>query len=366
MFRRFVSTVSVEYVNSPTFSLPRGSMLVSGIQPTGAFHLGNYLGATKTWHTIARKLDPSSQMVLFIADLHSLTVPQNYSVLKKQRFEAYASLLACGLDPAKVTIYHQAAVPEHTQLQWALTCFAGMGLLNRMTQWKAKADLKNDAQIQNELGAVKLGLFAYPVLMAADVLLFNATHVPVGQDQAQHLELTRDLVSAFNKQTKTKFFHYPKTLMAPSNKILNLRDPSKKMSKSDPDELTKITITEDPKSMRMKIMKATTDSIDGPLTFDPEQRPGISNLITIYSAIANQTIEETVPQIKDLSKRDLKELVAEAVVKELQEPNRVYKELMSSPDLLHKLSLEGADKARAVASKNLKEVYKILGMDMEK
>ncbi|KAG7860281.1 hypothetical protein KL939_001767 [Ogataea angusta] len=366
MFRRFVSTVSVEYVNSPAFRLPQGSMLVSGIQPTGAFHLGNYLGATKTWHTIAQKLDSSSQMILFIADLHSLTVPQNYALLKRQRFEAYASLLACGLDPAKVTIYHQAAVPEHTQLQWALTCFAGMGLLNRMTQWKAKADLKGDAQIQNELGAVKLGLFAYPVLMAADVLLFNATHVPVGQDQAQHLELTRDLVSAFNKQTKTKFFNLPKTLMAPSNKILNLRDPSKKMSKSDPDELTKITITEDPKSMRLKIMKATTDSIDGPLTFDPEQRPGISNLITIYSAIANQTIEETVPRIKDLSKRELKELVADAVVKELQEPNRIYKELIASPELLHKLSLEGAEKARAVASKNLKQVYKILGLDMEK
>ncbi|KAH3669085.1 hypothetical protein OGAPHI_001681 [Ogataea philodendri] len=366
MFRRLMSTVSVEYVNSPSFQLPPKSRLVSGIQPTGAFHLGNHLGATKTWHTISEKLDSSSSMILFVADLHSLTVPQDYARLKTQRFEALASVLACGIDPEKVTVYHQSAVPEHTQLQWILSCFSGMGYLNRMTQWKAKSDLKTDVQIQDQLGAVRLGLFTYPVLMAADVLLFNSTHVPVGQDQVQHLEFTRDLAAVFNKQTKSNFFTLPRTLMAPTNKILNLRDPAKKMSKSDPDPLTKILITEDANSIRTKIMKATTDSIEGPLTFDPELRPGVSNLITIYSSSIGKTIDEVLPEIQNLDKRSLKELVADVVVKELAEPTRRYNELIKDQDYLYKLAAQGAEKVRPLANNNLKQIYKIVGMDMDR
>ncbi|GMF16474.1 unnamed protein product [[Candida] boidinii] len=236
-----------------------------------------------------------------------------------------------------------------------------MGILNRMTQWKSKANVSDDSDI-NSLGSVKLGLFSYPVLMAADVLLYNATHVPVGLDQSQHLELTREVAQAFNKSIKKEYFKIPKTLLAPTSKILSLKTPSKKMSKSDKDELSKIFISEDEKSIRKKINKATTDSIEGKITYDPIERPGVSNFINMVSAIERESIESVTKKVEDFSKKELKDYVGTILVNELQEPRRRYEELMKDPGHIQKLSEIGRDQARAIASKNIKKIYELVGM----
>ncbi|GME77996.1 unnamed protein product [Ambrosiozyma monospora] len=358
---------TIPLISDPNYHIPNNSTIFSGIQPTGMFHLGNYFGATRNWSDLSEKIkneNINSKLLFFIADLHSLTVPQDYKQLQEQRLEAFASLIACGIDPEQATVFYQSQIPEHSQLQWILSCFTGIGILNRMTQWKSKANLKSNATIEGsgELGKVKLGLFAYPVLMASDVLLYNATHVPVGLDQSQHLELTREIAEAFNKQTKSGFFNIPKTLLAPSKKILSLKNPAKKMSKSDPDVNSKIFITESPKEIRKKINKTVTDSIEGKITFDPINRPGISNLLTILSAVERCRIEELIPKVENFSKKELKELVAESLIKDLSVPSSKYAELIKNREYLDKLSKQGTEKAREIASKNLKEVMKLVGM----
>lgn len=352
-------TVQTISIYDKSFKLSDNSTILSGIQPTGTFHLGNYFGAIKSWHDLNNL---SNNNFFFVADLHSLTVPQNYSNLMKQRIDAFASIIACGIDPNKSTIYYQSQIPEITSIQWILSCFTNMGYLNRMTQWKSKANLNDNSNIDNSLGKVKLGLFSYPVLMASDVLSFKATHVPVGQDQSQHLELTREIAENFNKTVNSNYFNLPNTLLTPTKKILSLKNPLKKMSKSDKEPLSKVFITDSDSEIIKKFNKATTDSIDGKLYYDFDERPGISNLISILSACNNKSIDETVLEIQDLSKKDLKNLVAQEVIKELDEPSRKYKELISNPEYLSKLSNMGADKARSVANTTLKEVSKLVGM----
>ncbi|QPG75688.1 hypothetical protein FOA43_003047 [Brettanomyces nanus] len=362
------SAETVETIPSildPKFEIPNGSVIFSGIQPTGAFHLGNYFGAVRNWRDFQTRIERdhiNSRLLFFVADMHSLTVPQNFSRLTNQRLEAFGSLMACGIDPEKATIFFQSEVPEIPKLQWILSCMCGMGQLNRMTQWKSKANLRNDADIAADFGKVKLGLFTYPVLMAADILTFNATHVPVGRDQAQHLELTRELVDIFNRATKSKFLHQPMTLLAPTMKVLSLKNPEKKMSKSDPDDMSKIFITEDAKSIRNKISKALTDSVEGKLIYDPVNRPAVTNLITILAAALGRPVLEVSNQVEDFTKKELKDAVSDAVVKELKDPAARFQELMKDPERLDKLSRRGSEKAREIASKNLKEISKLVGM----
>lgn len=361
-------TVQTISVLDPNFKLANNSTIVSGIQPTGTFHLGNYFGAIKSWHDLNTKVnkDPETKTSLsfFVADLHSLTVPQDYQLLHKQRIEAFASIIACGNDPDTSTIFYQSTIPEIAQLNWILTCFTGMGYLNRMTQWKSKANLKDTANVSDSdaLGKVKLGLFGYPVLMASDVLTLKATHVPVGEDQSQHLELTRDIAESFNRSVGGPYFELPKTILTPTKKILNLKNPEKKMSKSDKDPLSKILITESAEDIRKKFRKATTDSIEGKLTFNPVERPGIANLINILAAANDETVEKTTAFVQDLTKKELKDLVADSVIRELDEPSRKYHELMANTDYLRKLSDNGTERARAVADKTLREVMKLVGL----
>lgn len=356
-------------ITDPTFQLPSNSTILSGIQPTGTFHLGNYFGAIKSWHDLntlvsSTKSEENNQLYFFVADLHSLTVPQDYEALRKQRVEAFASIIACGIDPEEATIYYQSQIPEIASLQWVFSCFTGMGYLNRMTQWKSKANLKENANVSdnNALGKTKLGLFGYPVLMASDVLALRATHVPVGQDQSQHLELTRDIAESFNKTVNTPYFSLPSTLLTPTKKILSLKNPEKKMSKSDKEPLSKVFITDTKDEIVKKFKKATTDSIEGKITFDPVGRPGISNLISILAAATNQPVETVARSVEDFSKQELKLLVAEKVVQELEEPARKYHELINNPEYLDKLSKEGSEKARIVANQTLKDVMKLVGM----
>lgn len=370
LFKKYsTSTVQTVSITDPNFQLPKNSTILSGIQPTGTFHLGNYFGAIKSWHDLntivkSSNSEDNNQLYFFVADLHSLTVPQDYEALRKQRIEAFASIIACGIDPQQSTVYYQSNIPEIASLQWVLSCFTSMGYLNRMTQWKSKANLKDNANVSdnNALGKVKLGLFGYPVLMASDVLALRATHVPVGQDQSQHLELTREVAESFNKTVQSPFFELPNTLLTPTKKILSLKNPEKKMSKSDKEPLSKIFITDTKDEIVKKFKKATTDSVDGKITFDPIGRPGISNLISILAAATNESLERVTKSVEDLSKQDLKLLVAEKVIQELDEPARKYYELINNSEYLDKLSKEGAEKARIVANKTLKDVMKLVGM----
>lgn len=362
-------TVQTISITDPSFKLPENSTILSGIQPTGTFHLGNYFGAIKTWHDLNIAVENTAvgsqtPLFFFVADLHSLTVPQDYASLEKQRKEAFASIIACGINPESSTIFYQSMIPEIASIQWILTCFTSMGYLNRMTQWKSKANLNDNANVSdnNVLGKVKLGLFGYPVLMASDVLTFGATHVPVGQDQSQHLELTREIAQSFNKSIGQPYFKLPNTILTPTKKILSLKNPTKKMSKSDKEPMSNIYITDTPEQIMKKFNKATTDSIEGKLEYDMINRPGISNLISILAAVNNQSIGKTVTDIESLTKKELKQLVAEKVIAEFDEPARKYKELMSNPEYLFKLSERGADKARSIANQTLKDVSKLVGM----
>lgn len=352
MLKRCISTVQT--INPKTAAIPANSRIFSGIQPTGQFHLGNYFGAIRNWRDLQDTTD--SELYFFTADLHSLTVPQDYKHLNEQRIEAFASILACGIDPNRAIVYHQSQIPEITKLTWILSCFTSMGMLNRMTQWKSKASLKDSS----DLGKVKLGLFSYPVLMAADILSVNSTHVPVGLDQSQHLELTREIAQAFNKAVSNDYFNLPKTLLTETKKIVSLKDPLKKMSKSDKDPLSKVFITDSSEEINLKFKKAVTDSIDGPLSI--ENRPAIGNLITILAACENKSIDQTLLECKYLSKGQLKEKVSNAVIEELKEPRRYYLELMGDPIKLEKLANEGSEKARERIDKTCKEVSKLVGM----
>ena len=362
-----VSTVQTVSVTDRSFRLPNKSTILSGIQPTGTFHLGNYFGAIKSWHdfdTLVANPSGDSSLFFFVADLHSLTVPQDYELLRKQRMEAFASIIACGVDPESSTLYYQSTIPEITSIQWVFSCMTGMGYLNRMTQWKSKANLNESASVSDDsaLGKIRLGLFTYPVLMSSDVLTFRATHVPVGQDQAQHLEFTRETAHTFNKTVGQAYFKVPHTMLTSTKKILSLKNPKKKMSKSDKEPLSKLFITDTPEEIRKKFNKATTDSIEGKLAFDEENRPGISNLISILAAATNSSVEETVKEVEHFTKKELKERVADEVIRELDEPARKFKELIANPELLEKLSLQGTDKARSVANETLKDVMRLVGM----
>lgn len=353
-------------VQENSMVIPQDSTIFSLIQPTGQIHLGNYLGAIKNWKTISESDSPGSRYIFGIADLHAITIPKEPNLLRTYRQEAIASILSSGIDSEKAIVYHQSSVPEHAELNWILTCMTSMGALNRMTQWKLKSKESNTATIFDDavLGKTKTGLFCYPILQAADILIFKSTHVPVGDDQSQHLELCRNIANSFNHSFKTNYFPLPKTLLTPSKKVLSLRDPTKKMSKSDVDQNASVYVTESPDSIAKKIRRATTDSIQGKIYFDPVERPGVSNLITIISGLTEKLVDETVADlawVKD--HKQLKDYVIELIVEEFKEKRHLFGQLMQNKQYLDLVCKNGTDRARTIAHRNITEIKQIVGLD---
>src|SRR5580658_3124318 len=251
--------------------------IFSGVQPTGNLHLGNYLGAIRNWVRLQRDFD----CIFCIVDLHALTLPQDPAQLRAQTREVTAAYIAAGIDPDRCIIFNQSTVSGHAELSWLLGCLTPLGWLNRMTQFKEKAGKTRD-----EAG---LGLYAYPVLMAADILLYKATHVPVGEDQKQHLELSRDIAGAFNRQYNVDFFPLPEPqILGEATRVMSLRDGTKKMSKSDESDYSRINLTDDADAIALKIKKAKTDAEPLPAALaDLQKRPEADNLVTIYAALAD-------------------------------------------------------------------------------
>ena len=258
--------------------------IFSGVQPTGNLHLGNYLGAIRNWVVLQKNYD----CIFCIVDLHALTVPQDPAQLKAQTREVTAAYIASGIDPERCVIFNQSMVAGHAELAWLLSCLTPLGWLNRMTQFKEKAGKQRD-----EAG---LGLYAYPVLMAADIILYKATHVPVGEDQKQHLELARDIAGAFNRRYGVEFFPLPEPMIfGAATRVMSLRDGSKKMSKSDASDYSRVNMTDDAETIALKIRKAKTDPLPLPESVkDAEARPEADNLLGIYAALADISREQAV------------------------------------------------------------------------
>ena len=329
--------------------------ILSAIQPSGTLTIGNYLGALKNFV----KLQDEHECLFFIVDQHAITVPQDRLELRKKIKELTALYLACGLDPEKATIFVQSEVPGHTQLAWMLTCNTSMGELERMTQFKDKSQ-KQAAKGQGIGG----GLFMCPVLMAADILLYDVDFVPVGDDQKQHLELTRDLAERFNNRFG-ETFKIPEPLIAKTGaRIMSLQEPTKKMSKSDDNPRNFILMTDEPNVIRKKIKSAVTDS-DGIIAFDRENKPGLSNLLEIYSVITGESIDSIVARYEGCGYGQFKSDLAEVVVAELEPIQNRMKELLNSP-IIDEVLDRGAEQANKLAFKKVKKVEHKMGLGRKK
>lgn len=325
--------------------------MLSGIKPTGQLTLGNYIGALRNFV----KYQDDYEMIVFIANLHCITEYQEPEQLKKNLTDAVALYLACGLDPEKATIFLQTDVHEHAELGYIIACNTYLGELNRMTQFKDKT-----AKGEKNLTA---GLYTYPCLMAADILLYNADYVPVGEDQKQHVELTRDLAIRFNNKY-SKTFKVPEPLVAKVGaRIMSLQDPSKKMSKSDETNKGCIYLLDDLKVARKKIMSAVTDSV-GVIQLDKENQPGLYNLIEIASSLTNRSMEDIVLEFHDQGYGKLKCYVADVVCAELEKIQTRYNEILAS-HTLEKVLEEGAKKAEKIAHVTLANVKKQVGLEIK-
>lgn len=327
--------------------------VVSGIQPTGDLHLGNLLGAILRWV----RMQDEAECLFFLADLHALTVDFDPRKLRANVREMAAGLIASGIDPGKSILFAQSAIPAHPELAWILNCTARMGWLNRMTQWKDKAG-------KNREGA-SVGLFSYPVLQAADVLLYQATHVPVGEDQKQHIELARDIAIKFNNDFDVELFIPPEPFIGGGTaaRVMSLRDGSVKMSKSDPSEQSRIHLTDDNDTVALKIRKARTDP--DPLPEDPElleQRPEAKNLVGIYAAIAGETPEQVLNRFAGQGFGAFKPALAEAAVALLEPLRGRLIELRRDEAALDAILAAGAEKASALAAPTLAEAYRAVGL----
>lgn len=319
----------------------------SGVQPSGVLTIGNYLGAIRNWVELQDEYD----CYYCVVDQHAITVPQVAKDLRKNTLDVLALLLASGLDPEKATIFIQSHVPAHTELAWVLNTMTYMGQLNRMTQYKEKSK-----RSEENLNA---GLFTYPVLMASDILLYQTELVPVGEDQKQHLELTRDLADRFNNRFSPTF-NLPEPLIKEFGaRIMSLQDPTSKMSKSDPDENSYILLLDDEKTIRRKIKRAITDSL-GVVAFNDEQL-GMRNLLNLYQAFTNEDIDAIVGKYHGRGYGDFKEDLADIVVEGLRPIHEKYDYLMKNKDFLEKVYREGAEKASYKAMKTLRKVYRKIG-----
>ncbi|HET7768602.1 MAG TPA: tryptophan--tRNA ligase [Chloroflexota bacterium] len=332
-----------------TATQPGRKCVLSGIQPSGNLHLGNYLGAIKRW------VEKQAEFENFfcIVDLHAITVPQDPEELRRYTRELAAFYLAAGLDPQKVTIFVQSHVHAHAELGWILNCVTPMGWLERMTQFKDKSAKEGDNRER-----ISAGLFDYPVLMAADILLYKATHVPVGDDQKQHVELTRDIAERFNRLYGETFVVPEPMIPETGARIMSLESPADKMSKSDPSPGSRINVFDSPDVIRKNIMRATTDS-QRDIVFDPK-RAGLFNLLTIYEVLSGQSRSEIESHFAGKGYGDLKRELADLVIGSLEPIQTRAKELLSSGEL-EQILARGADRAASVANETLRQVKNAMG-----
>ncbi len=321
----------------------------SGIQPTGNIHLGNYLGAIRNWVETQDQFDN----IFCIVDLHAITLPIDPKELHANTRKLAALYIACGLDPQQCKLFVQSHVHQHAEMSWILNCFTPMGWLNRMTQFKSKAG--------NDVDSVDAGLYCYPVLMACDILLYQTHYVPVGDDQRQHIELTRDVAQRFNARYKQRVFTIPEgQIRTVGARIMSLEDPARKMSKSDPNPSAYITMLDTPKVIKQKIGRATTDSLRL-VTFDPE-RPSITNLLTIYQSITGQTQQEIEADFAGKGYGDFKAALTERIVETLAPIQQRYNELINDMPTLEAILKQGADEVRPVAEKTIQRVKDAVGL----
>ena len=329
--------------------------ILSGVQPTGNLHLGNYLGAIKNFV----KLQKDYECYFMLADLHSITVFQDPKQLRENIIETAAVFLACGLDPKKNVIFCQSSVAGHSELAWIFNCVARIGWLNRMTQFKEKAGSNKEK--------ASVGLYSYPTLMAADILLYRATHVPVGEDQKQHLELCRDIALKFNNDFNCKdFFTLPEPIITKEvARIMSLKDGTKKMSKSDESEASRINLTDSEEDIIQKIKKAKTDN---DLIPDAESklvdRPEARNLINIFSILNGSTIEKTLKELSGKNFSELKNKLSDILIKEILPIGKKIKEFKKDTETIKKILKSGSEKANIESQKTIKEVHKIVGLSL--
>ncbi|MEU8549491.1 tryptophan--tRNA ligase [Streptomyces roseoverticillatus] len=323
---------------------------LSGIQPTaGSFHLGNYLGAVRQYVA----LQESHDAFYMVVDLHAITVPQDPKELRANTRLAAAQLLAAGLDPERCTLFVQSHVPEHAQLGWVMNCLTGFGEASRMTQFK-------DKSAKQGAGATTVGLFTYPILQVADILLYQANAVPVGEDQRQHIELTRDLAERFNARFGDTFTLPAAHIVRETAKIYDLQDPSAKMSKSTPNPKGLINLLDEPKVSAKKIKSAVTDT-DTVIRFDPENKPGVSNLLTIYATLTGTGMAELEQKYEGKGYGALKTDLAEVMVEWVTPFRARTQEYLDDPETLDSVLAKGAEKARAVAAETLAQAYDKVG-----
>ncbi|TDT50805.1 tryptophan--tRNA ligase [Fonticella tunisiensis] len=322
-------------------------VIFSGAQPSGELTLGNYIGAFKNWVELQDEFD----CYYCIVDLHAITVPQEPALLRKRSLTQLAQYIAMGLDPEKNTIFIQSHVSAHTELAWVLNCLTYMGELNRMTQFKEKSK-KSEANLN-------AGLFTYPVLMAADILLYQTDLVPVGEDQKQHLELARDIAKRFNSRYSETFKVPEAYIPKVGARIMSLQEPEKKMSKSDENENAYILLLDKPEDIRRKIKRAVTDSV-GVVRYSDEQM-GIKNLITIYSKLSGESVDDIVNRYEGQGYGKFKEDTAEVIIEALRPIREKVDYLLSNRDYLEKVYMDGANKAERAAAKTLRKVYKKVG-----
>ena len=328
--------------------------IFSGVQPTGNLHLGNYLGAIKNFVDLNN--DTQNECIFCVVDLHAITVSQNPKDLKSNIHETVATFVASGIDPKKSIIFNQSQVSAHSEAAWILSCVARMGWLNRMTQFKEKAGKDKEK--------ASIGLYSYPVLMAADILLYDSTHVPVGDDQKQHLELCRDIAQKFNNDYKIEnFFVVPEPLIKKEfSRIMSLKDGLKKMSKSETSDLSRINLTDNKDQIINKIKKAKTDTLPLPSTIEElEKRPEAKNLIGIYSSLMNKTLQKSIDEFSGKNFSYFKEKLSEIIVNEINPISLKVKELLNDKVFLEKTLNDGYEKADEIASKKIKKIHEIVG-----
>ena len=331
-----------------------GKKIFSGVQPTGNLHLGNYLGAIKNFVDLNN--DKNNKCIFCVVDLHAITVRQDPKELKNNIRETVATFIASGIDPKKSIIFNQSRVAAHAEAAWILSCVARMGWLNRMTQFKEKAGKDKEK--------ASIGLYSYPVLMASDILLYDATHVPVGDDQKQHLELCRDIAQKFNNDFEVEnFLQVPEPLIQKEfSRIMSLKDGSKKMSKSELSDLSRINLTDDKDQIINKIKKAKTDTLPMPQDIkELNERLEAKNLLGIYSSLTNSTLEKSVKNFAGKNFSEFKEQLAEELVNKIEPISNEIKKLLEDKSYLDKILLDGVEKANLIASKKIERIKEIVG-----
>jgi tryptophanyl-tRNA synthetase len=328
--------------------------IFTGVQPTGNLHLGNYLGAIKNFVELQDQNE--NECIFCVVDLHAITVKQDPKKLKKNIRETAATFIASGIDPNNNIIFNQSMVSAHSEAAWILSCVSRIGWLNRMTQFKEKAGKDKEK--------ASIGLYSYPVLMAADILLYDATHVPVGDDQKQHLELCRDIAQKFNNDfNATDFLKIPEPLIQKQfSRIMSLKDGMKKMSKSDPSDLSRINLTDERDEIYNKIKRAKTDTKPMPVDIkDLTERPEAENLLGIYSSLKNQKLENSISDFNGKQFSGFKEKLSEVLIEKIEPIAKEVKKLLNDEKYLDQILMQGSEKADKIASKKIKEIKELVG-----